>query len=276
MRGRNSGQSSRRRRRNVGNKSVGLRGNARKTTAAFKIRTVAKRPRHRKPISNPRVTRPARKLILSIAATLDLHAQVVEEANTAALLVRIQSRDMLAFEQLYGVFALRLKRYVKRFVRNDQCAEDVVHDVFLRIWRYAASFDALKVGRPDAWIFQIARNQAITQAVLTSRSISIDSFDTEDGQPAIEGLADESEDGSITDQIVTKSAAFERAIYLLPPNYRQAIYLRYQRELTHQQIAAILGIPVGTVKTWLRRALLQLRKCLHVRLKTPDAEELQV
>lgn len=212
---------------------------------------------------------------MSTAARLDLHEGMVEGTSTAALLVRIKSQDMQALEQLYIEFAVRLRRYVKQFVRNDQCAEDVVHDVFLRIWRYAASFDALKVGRPDAWIFQIARNQAITQAVLISRSISIDSFDTDDGQPAIEGLTDEFDDVNITDLLATRSLAFDHAILSLPPHYRQAIYLRYQRELTHQQIAEILGIPVGTVKTWIRRALLQLRKCLHVRVKSSAVEELQ-
>lgn len=183
---------------------------------------------------------------------------------------------MQALEQLYAAFAIRLKHYIKRFVRNDQYAEDVVHDVFLRIWRYAASFDAQKVSRPESWIFQIARNQALTQAVLISRSVSVDSFDAEDGPLDIGYPPEEFEDVNMADKASARSAAFERAVSLLPPNYRQTIYLRYNRELTHQQIAEVLGIPVGTVKTWLRRALLQLRKRLHVRIERAGVEEAEV
>ena len=147
-----------------------------------------------------------------------------------------------------------------------------MHDVFLRIWRYAASFDAAKISKPESWIFQIARNQALTEAVLLSKSVSID-FSAEDCPLGEHWMLQEQEGVNMIDQAATKSAALERAIFLLPPTYRQAVYLKYNRELTHQQISETLGVPVGTVKTWLRRALLQLRKHLHVRIENPGLEE---
>jgi RNA polymerase sigma-70 factor (ECF subfamily) len=74
------------------------------------------------------------------------------------------------------------------------------------------------------------------------------------------------------DRACTKSAAFNRAIVLLPSTYRQVVHLKYNQELTYQQISDTLGVPVGTVKTWLRRALLQLRKQLHVRIENASLE----
>lgn len=198
--------------------------------------------------------------------------ETFESPHVAALILRIQDKDRHALEELYGLFSLRLKHYAKHFVRNDQCAEDVMHDVFLRIWRYAASFDAAKISKPESWIFQIARNQALTEAVLLSKSVSID-FSAEDCPLGEHWMLQEQEGVNMIDQAATKSAALERAIFLLPPTYRQAVYLKYNRELTHQQISETLGVPVGTVKTWLRRALLQLRKHLHVRIENPGLEE---
>jgi RNA polymerase sigma-70 factor (ECF subfamily) len=187
------------------------------------------------------------------------------------LLIRIQNRDQQALEELYGLFSVRLKHYVMRYVRNGQSAEDVTHDIFLRIWRYAASFDPTKTSKPESWIFQIARNQALTEAVLIAKTVSID-FNAEDCEIGIDWMQQEQDNVNMTDQAAAKSAAFNRAIVLLPPNYRQAIYLRYNRELTHQQIADTLGVPVGTVKTWLRRAVLQMRKQLHVRIVNTNLE----
>lgn len=198
--------------------------------------------------------------------------ETLQSVDVTALILRIQGRDRQALEALYGLFALRLKLYVKRFVRNDQCAEDVMHDVFLRIWRYAASFDAAKVSRPESWIFQIARNQALSEAVLLAKSVSVD-FSAEDCVLGTHWMMQEQDSVNLADRASTKSAAFERAMALLPSTYRQAVYLKYSRELTHQQIAETLGVPVGTVKTWLRRALLQLRKHLHVHIDSAGLEE---
>lgn len=214
-------------------------------------------------------------LVLSTAETPTPHPEALESADVGALILRIQGRDKKALEELYGLFSLRLKHYVKRFVRNDQCAEDVMHDVFLRIWRYAPSFDVSKVNKPESWIFQIARNQALTEAVLLSKSISVD-FSAEGCEPGAQWLMEEQDGVNMIDKASTKSAAFERAIVLLPSTYRQAVYLKYNRELTHQQISDTLGVPVGTVKTWLRRALLQLRKQLHVRIESASLEQAEV
>ena len=88
-------------------------------------------------------------------------------------------------------------------------------------------------------------------------------------------MMQEPDDVSLTDKISTQGASFERAIFSLPPSYRQALYLKYNRDLTHEQIAEVLGIPIGTAKTWQRRALLQLRKCLHVRIESNGQEEVE-
>ncbi|MBG6074050.1 RNA polymerase sigma factor [Polaromonas sp. CG_23.6] len=212
---------------------------------------------------------------MNTSEVLEARTNACNSAAVAALLLRIQKKDRQALKELYELFSPRIKRYVNRFVRDDQGSEDVMHDVFLRIWRYAASFDVAKISTPESWIFQIARNQAIGEAVLLSKSISID-FSAEVCHSRLGWMMQEQDDTSLIDQASTKGAAFESAIGLLPSTYRQAIYLKYARELTHQQISETLGVPVGTVKTWLRRALLQLRKHLHVRVENPDRQESKV
>ena len=109
---------------------------------------------------------------------------------------------------------------------------------------------------------------------MLSKSISID-FNQENFRHELSWLAEGHDDTSLIDGASTRSAAFKHAIFLLPATYRQSIYLRYTRELTHQEISEVLDVPVGTVKTWLRRALLQLREQLHVRLENADPQEVQ-
>lgn len=202
----------------------------------------------------------------SVAASLRVTVPVTEPDRMVQLIRRIQERDRQALRELYVGYSVRIRNYAMRVLHDEHAAEDVAHDVFLRVWRYASSYDPEKVGRPEAWLFQIARNQAMNHAVQRAR---ITQLDQEDGESTdITAWQDGHEDGRdrLFDRVSARSEAFAQALRALPSHYRQVLFLRFHHDLSNPEIAAQLGLPVGTVKTWLRRGLIQLRATLRVQL----------
>lgn len=182
----------------------------------------------------------------------------------ALLIDRIKQRDHGALRELYLAYSARIKSYALRVLHDEHAAEDITHDVFLRVWRYASAYDHAKVGRPEAWLFQIARNQAMNHAVQRARVSQLGGEGAEqDEQPE---LADPHDDGRdrLIDRVSARSDAFSSAVVALPSHYRQVLFLRFHHDMSNPEIAAHLGLPLGTVKTWLRRGLIHLRQSLRV------------
>lgn len=177
-----------------------------------------------------------------------------------ALLLRIQRQDRDAHQQLYRLYRPRLHAYAAQLMQSEQAADDIVQEVFERIWRYAPSFCAEKARHPDAWIFQIARNQALTEF---SRLARFDEWT--DGSEAEGGMGsaavDAVDDGEHGPWLMRRLG---EAQLDLPHSYRQVVFMRFHLDLTLIEIAGRLGIPLGTVKTWLRRALIRLRELMHL------------
>ncbi|MBL0718887.1 RNA polymerase sigma factor [Piscinibacter sp. Jin2] len=199
-------------------------------------------------------------------AALRVALPVSEPERIDLLIRRIQDRDRQALRELYLGYSTRIRNYAMRVLHDEHAAEDVAHDVFLRVWRYASSYDPQKVGRPEAWLFQIARNQAMNHAVQRAKVIQLDQ---EDGESAdITAWQDGHEDGRdrLFDRVSARSEAFAQALRALPSHYRQVLFLRFHHDLSNPEIAAQLGLPVGTVKTWLRRGLIHLRATLRVEI----------
>lgn len=178
-------------------------------------------------------------------------------ASVANLLLRIQQQDRPAYSQLYGLYRRRLHGYAAQLLHCEQAADDIVQEVFDRIWRYSSSFDAGRMRHPDGWIFQIARNQAMTELARRARLAELDSVDESETSAWHAAPWD---DGDHLLDLAALNSARER----LPSVYRQVVFLRFQLDLSLQEIAEHLGIPVGTAKTWLRRALIALREQLGV------------
>lgn len=178
-------------------------------------------------------------------------------ASVASLLLRIQQRDRPAYSQLYGLYRRRLHGYATQLLRCEHAADDIVQEVFDRIWRYASSFDAARMRHPDGWIFQIARNQAMTELARRARLTELDGAD--DADPTVWQAAPWDEGPHLLDL-----AALSSAQARLPSVYRQVVFMRFELDFSLQEIAEHLGIPVGTAKTWLRRALIALREHLGV------------
>jgi RNA polymerase sigma-70 factor, ECF subfamily len=182
---------------------------------------------------------------------------------------RLRRGDLDALAELISPYQNRLYRYLLRVVRQPAAAEDLFQQTWLRVVEKIRSFDANR--NFDAWLFTLARNLAIDHL----RRIQPRSLD--------EPLSDNASAETAADQLVSgeplpldRAAASERARQLaaaigeLPVIYREVLVLRFEEEMKMEEIALVVGMPLSTVKTRLRRSLEQLRRCLETRYPGVD------
>lgn len=182
---------------------------------------------------------------------------ILGPAESRQLIERLRARDAAALGELYDRFGGVVYSIILRIARDTATAEDLTQEVFLRVWNHIPSFD-LDRGSLSTWVLTIARNAAIDflrsrSGQQTRRSVSIDAME----RPLAGGNA-EAELQSSTDAKKVR-AAMER----LEPKHRQLLELAYFEGLSQSEMAERLELPLGTVKTWVRLALRQLRENLR-------------
>jgi RNA polymerase sigma-70 factor, ECF subfamily len=170
----------------------------------------------------------------------------------ADLVVRLQHRDPQALAQLYDRYGRVTYSLILRVVRDTGVAEDLVQETFLRVWNRVQGFDAEK-GSIGPWLLAVARNRAIDYLrSATGRQRNALEFE-ESEHPAL--YTDMERDLLQADKARRVKAAMQK----LSPNQRQAIELAYFEGLSQTEMAERMGQPLGTVKTWVRTALKNLR-----------------
>ena len=180
------------------------------------------------------------------------------------LLVRLQRRDPKALAELYDRYGGMVYRLILRMVRDSGTAEDLVQETFLRVWNRAGGFDSER-GAVGPWLLAVARNRAIDY--LRSRSGRAES--------AVE--LNETENPELFAGMPPDPLHFDlarhvkRALDRLTPQQREAIELAYFEGMSQTEIAERMGQPLGTVKTWMRRALEQMREALPAALARGEA-----
>jgi RNA polymerase sigma-70 factor (ECF subfamily) len=179
------------------------------------------------------------------------------DEQMAVLLARIVHQDQRALERLYDATAGRVHALVLRIVGRRALAEEVVEDTFWQVWRQAARFDAAR-GRPMTWLLAMARSRAI-DALRRDQRFRHDELPDDDHADA-PGAAPPPQDLL---EATRHHAAVHAALALLDARSRQLVALAFFRGLTHEEIAAQQGLPLGTVKSLIRRALAQLRRALE-------------
>nr|WP_319948442.1 sigma-70 family RNA polymerase sigma factor [uncultured Shimia sp.] len=158
------------------------------------------------------------------------------------------ARDKAAFSELFDYFGPRLKGFVMRSGMSAAQAEEVVQDVMLTVWRKADLFDPHRA-QVSAWIYQIARNRQIDVIRKEKRPIPEELREDPEVEPdASQILAVEQEAGKLKD-----------ALARLTENQRVILEKAYLGELTHQEISAQTGLPLGTIKSRIRLGLERLR-----------------
>ena len=171
------------------------------------------------------------------------------------LMVRLQRRDPQALAELYDRYGQVAFRLILRMVRDNGIAEDLVQETFLRVWNRIGGFDSDR-GAVGPWVLAVARNRAIDY--LRSREHRTDSNIELNETEHPELFADLSTDVFNFDVI----RQVKRALNQLDAQPRQAIELAYFEGMSQTEIAERMGQPLGTVKTWTRRAIQQMRTAL--------------
>lgn len=180
-----------------------------------------------------------------------------DEPALQALIARIIDRDERALAALYDATSARVYGLVLRITRRAALAEEVVEDTFWQVWRQAPRFEASR-GKVVTWLLAMARSRAIDALRRDERFQHAempeeDSFEDEAGAalPAHDLL-----------EATRSERRVHHAIAALEPRARQLIALAFFRGLTHEEIAALAAMPLGTVKSLIRRSLRQLRQLL--------------
>ena len=168
------------------------------------------------------------------------------------LLQRIAAGDRLAMRVLFSRHQLRLHRFVLRVVRDEAVAEDAVSDTFLDVWRKAGDFEGKS--QVSTWLMSIARFKALS-ALRRRRESGLD-------EDWAAGIEDEADTPEVISQKRDKGAAIRLCMERLTPEHREVLDLVYYHETSVEEVAEIVGIPEGTVKTRLFHARKKLAELL--------------
>jgi RNA polymerase sigma-70 factor (ECF subfamily) len=173
----------------------------------------------------------------------------------ATLLAEVASGDKSAFARLYGLTSRKLFGVALRILRDRSAAEDIVQEVYFRIWRNASSFD-INLASPIAWMASIVRHCAIDRL----RRQKLETIEFGDESARVEAC--EPDPADEIDMAQRRAIAFA-AIRKMDPAKRNLILLAYVREQSRDSLARALGVPTGTIKTNLRRSLIELRESMQ-------------
>ena len=175
------------------------------------------------------------------------------------LLDRVAARDDTALRLLYTQTSSKLFGLALRILRQRALAEDVLQEAYLTIWRAAVDYRA-SLSPPMAWMALIVRSRALDalRRRSTERANLMNELDDEMAQ-TLEG---DSPNPMDTADASEQAFALHHCLGKLDHKQREVVSLAYLRDLSHGELAEQLKLPLGTVKTWIRRGLEQLRTCM--------------
>jgi RNA polymerase sigma-70 factor (ECF subfamily) len=173
-----------------------------------------------------------------------------------AALVRIPAGDRAALQTVYRLTSAKLFGVCLRILGERSEAEDVLQEVYVTVWRKAADFDAARAS-PMTWLIAIARNRAIDRLRATKRSRHMDPIeaadDVADGAPVADRALESSQD----------HARLHTCLDGLEARERTALRGAFFDGNTYEDLAARMSVPLGTMKSWIRRAMIKLKSCLQ-------------
>ncbi|WP_232495218.1 sigma-70 family RNA polymerase sigma factor [Novosphingobium kaempferiae] len=184
----------------------------------------------------------------SSAARSENRALLVSAIHLAA------SGDAAGLRRVYDLTSAKLFGICLRICADREAAEDVLQDVYVKVWRRAASFDDTRAS-PISWLAMIARNAAVDWRRAEHRYDAIP-------DEAMAGIAD---DAPLADALMEGDQERRRLLVCLedlPSEQSGAIRSAFLQGLTYQQLAERSDTPLGTVKSWIRRGMLRLKDCL--------------
>jgi RNA polymerase sigma-70 factor (ECF subfamily) len=162
-------------------------------------------------------------------------------SNITAIFESMADGNMGALGELYRTFSVRVFNYAQAITRNKEMAEDITHDVFLRIYSQASRL--AKMENPVAYIMTATRNESFSHIKRSNRVTA-----------TLEDVSEISDTSATYDQLF-----IEEAFSCLPPNQRETVYLHHVCGFTYKEVSQIMGAPLVTVKWRCGKAMQQLR-----------------
>jgi RNA polymerase sigma-70 factor (ECF subfamily) len=183
-----------------------------------------------------------------------MDSQTTALSAVGVLIEAVGRGSRVALKRLYELESRRLYGIALRIVRRPEIAADVLQDAFVQIWQNAAAFSTER-GAGAAWLTGIVRFRALDAVRKLGREVLTD-------DPA---LGDDVLEPDVIEKIdaAAEAGALKRCFKLLDDEQRRCIVLAFVDGLSHSEIADRLTAPLGSVKSWIRRGLLTLRRCLQ-------------
>lgn len=182
-----------------------------------------------------------------------------EASELQALIARMAQGETLAMAELYDATVSRVYSLVRRFASDEASAQDVTQEVYLQAWQQAKRFDSTR-GVAMAWLLNIARSRALDAWRKASASPVLVNSDVAD---LLAGRLTDARQPVDFLEATDQQTALHTAMQQLPAITRQMLSLAFFQDMSHAEISAHLHMPLGTVKSTLRRALLSLREHLQ-------------
>lgn len=181
------------------------------------------------------------------------------DTQLIALIERVALADEAALKQLYELSSSKLYGVAVRVVGNRSWAEDVLQEAFLTIWRIAGDYRA-SLSPPMAWMCLIVRSRGLDFLRRRTSERADQALELDDAlSDTMEGDSPNPMDTALAGE---QAWALHQCLSQLGNRQREVVSLAYLRDLSHGELAEQLKLPLGTVKTWIRRGLEQLRGCM--------------
>jgi RNA polymerase sigma-70 factor (ECF subfamily) len=192
---------------------------------------------------------------ISVGSTVAIEQDGARK-QLAAALARVAGGDRGALRLLYRDTSAKLFAVCMRILRDEGEAEDVLQDIYITVWRRAGTFDPARAS-PITWLVAIARNRSIDRLRSGAGAKRMQAFD---------------EASEVSDNVPSALAQLENSqeqqrlidcLSELEPLHAVAVRSAFLEGATYDELARRMNIPLGTVKSWIRRSLLRLRACLE-------------
>jgi RNA polymerase sigma-70 factor, ECF subfamily len=177
-------------------------------------------------------------------------------AELVWLLASVAKGDQAAFERLYAATRAKLYGVVLRILRRADLADEVMQDSYLKIWRSAGDFDP-RVASPMTWMVAIARNRAIDRLRASAVSRRMEPIE------AADVVSDPAPSASERVELTQQHEKLAGCLEELEQRHAAAIRAAFLDGATYEELAVRMSVPLGTMKSWIRRGLLKLRTCLE-------------
>jgi len=186
---------------------------------------------------------------------MSVRQMLVSRQQLEHLLARTANGDEEAFAELYRATSPKLYAVALRILFDREQASEVLQETYVRVWERAGNFDA-GLGSPMTWMAAITRNRALDE--LRRRTVTPSGNDA-----ALDGLVSDEEHPLVAIELQQDLDKLKHCLDRLEPQKRELVMRAYLDGSSRELLARMFNCPEGTVKTWLRRSLAQLKDCLE-------------